>query len=85
MTCSTATDVRQRYLAGLRSSMSHMDARTLNEYRSNASFIYGCASASGPQTLERHRGGKEAHARQSAGHGPAEIERIELEVFTIFS
>jgi IMP dehydrogenase len=32
-------DVMQRYLAGLRSSMSYMDARTLDEYRSNASFI----------------------------------------------
>ena len=32
-------DVVQRYLAGLRSSMSYMDARTLDEYRSNASFI----------------------------------------------
>ena len=33
------TDVLQRYVAGLRSSMSYMDARTLDEYRSNASFI----------------------------------------------
>jgi IMP dehydrogenase len=32
-------DVLQRYVAGLRSSMSYMDARTLDEYRSNASFI----------------------------------------------
>ncbi len=32
-------DVIQRYVAGLRSSMSYMDARTLDEYRSNASFI----------------------------------------------
>jgi IMP dehydrogenase len=32
-------DVVQRYLAGLRSSMSYMDARSLDEYRSNASFI----------------------------------------------
>jgi IMP dehydrogenase len=32
-------DVVQRYLAGLRSSMSYMDARTLGEFRSNASFI----------------------------------------------
>ncbi|MFZ0128976.1 MAG: guanosine monophosphate reductase [Candidatus Dormiibacterota bacterium] len=32
-------DVIQRYVAGLRSSMSYMDARTLTEYRSNASFI----------------------------------------------
>jgi len=31
-------DVIQRYVAGLRSSMSYMDARTLDEYRSNASF-----------------------------------------------
>jgi IMP dehydrogenase len=32
-------DVIQRYVAGLRSSMSYMDARTLDEYRSHASFI----------------------------------------------
>ena len=32
-------DVIQRYLAGLRSSMSYMDARTLEEYRRNASFL----------------------------------------------
>jgi len=32
-------DVIQRYVAGLRSSMSYMNARTLDEYRSNASFI----------------------------------------------
>jgi len=32
-------DVIQRYLAGLRSSMSYMDARTLDGYRANASFI----------------------------------------------
>jgi IMP dehydrogenase len=32
-------DVLQRYVAGLRSSMSYMDARTLDEYRRNASFI----------------------------------------------
>lgn len=32
-------DVVQRYLAGLRSSMSYMDARTLAEYRQNASFL----------------------------------------------
>ena len=32
-------DVIQRYVAGLRSSMSYMDARTLPVYRSNASFI----------------------------------------------
>jgi IMP dehydrogenase/GMP reductase len=32
-------DVIQRYVAGLRSSMSYMDARTLDAYRSNASFI----------------------------------------------
>jgi IMP dehydrogenase len=32
-------DVIQRYVAGLRSSMSYMDARSLDEYRSNASFI----------------------------------------------
>jgi IMP dehydrogenase len=33
------TDVIQRYVAGLRSSMSYMNARTLEEYRSNASFV----------------------------------------------
>ena len=33
------TDVIQRYLAGLRSSMSYMDARTLDDYRRNVSFI----------------------------------------------
>ena len=32
-------DVVQRYVAGLRSSMSYMDARTLEEFRENASFI----------------------------------------------
>jgi len=32
-------DVIQRYVAGLRSSMSYMDARTLDEYRSKVSFI----------------------------------------------
>ncbi len=32
-------DVIQRYVAGLRSSMSYMDARSLGEYRTNASFI----------------------------------------------
>jgi len=32
-------DVVQRYLAGLRSSMSYMDARTLDEYRRNATFL----------------------------------------------
>jgi IMP dehydrogenase len=32
-------DVVQRYVAGLRSSMSYMDARTLDEFRDNASFI----------------------------------------------
>ena len=32
-------DVVRRYLAGLRSSMSYMDARTLEEYRQNVSFI----------------------------------------------
>jgi IMP dehydrogenase len=31
--------VVQRYLAGLRSSMSYMNARSLDEYRRNASFI----------------------------------------------
>ncbi|MBV9101744.1 MAG: guanosine monophosphate reductase [Candidatus Dormibacteraeota bacterium] len=32
-------DVIRRYLAGLRSSMSYMDARTLREYRSNVRFL----------------------------------------------
>jgi IMP dehydrogenase len=32
-------DVVQRYLAGLRSSMSYMDSRTLDEYRRNVSFL----------------------------------------------
>lgn len=32
-------DVVRRYLAGLRSSMSYMDARTLEEYRDNVSFV----------------------------------------------
>jgi IMP dehydrogenase len=32
-------DVVRRYLAGLRSSMSYMDARTLEQYRENGSFI----------------------------------------------
>ena len=32
-------DVIRRYLAGLRSSMSYMDAHTLPEYRENVSFI----------------------------------------------
>lgn len=32
-------DVVRRYLSGLRSSMSYMDARTLEEYRENVSFI----------------------------------------------
>ncbi|MHB8487841.1 MAG: guanosine monophosphate reductase [Candidatus Dormibacteria bacterium] len=32
-------EVVQRYVAGLRSSMSYMDARTLDAYRSHASFI----------------------------------------------
>ena len=32
-------DVMRRYLAGLRSSMSYMDARTLEQYRENVSFI----------------------------------------------
>jgi IMP dehydrogenase len=32
-------DVVRRYLAGLRSSMSYMGARTLEEYRQNVSFI----------------------------------------------
>jgi IMP dehydrogenase/GMP reductase len=34
-----AHDVVQRYLAGLRSSMSYMDARTLDDYRRNVSFL----------------------------------------------
>lgn len=32
-------DVIRRYLAGLRSSMSYMNARTLTEYRANARFV----------------------------------------------
>jgi IMP dehydrogenase len=32
-------DVVQRYLAGLRSSMSYLDARTLGEYRRHATFV----------------------------------------------
>jgi IMP dehydrogenase len=32
-------DVIRRYLAGLRSSMSYMDARNLEEYRRNVSFL----------------------------------------------
>ena len=32
-------DVIHRYLAGLRSSMSYMNARTLTEYRANARFV----------------------------------------------
>jgi len=32
-------DVAHRYLAGLRSSMAYMDARTLAEYRQHASFV----------------------------------------------
>ena len=32
-------DVIRRYVAGLRSSMSYMDARTLDEYRRNARFL----------------------------------------------
>jgi len=32
-------DVLDRYLAGLQSSMSYLDARTLNEYRANARFL----------------------------------------------
>ncbi|MGH7919395.1 MAG: guanosine monophosphate reductase [Candidatus Dormibacteraceae bacterium] len=31
--------VIRRYLAGLRSSMAYLDARTLDEYRANASFV----------------------------------------------
>jgi len=34
-----AAGVVERYLAGLRSSMSYMDARTLDEYRRNVSFV----------------------------------------------
>lgn len=33
------SDVVQRYLVGLRSSMSYMDARTLEEFRRNAAFV----------------------------------------------
>ncbi len=35
----TVTHVLHRYLAGLRSSMSYMNARTLDEYREHASFM----------------------------------------------
>lgn len=35
----SAADVVERYLAGLRSSMSYMDARTLDAYRRNVSFL----------------------------------------------
>jgi IMP dehydrogenase/GMP reductase len=34
-----AADVVQRYLAGVRSSMAYMDARNLDEYRRNVSFL----------------------------------------------
>jgi IMP dehydrogenase len=34
-----AAGVLQRYLAGLRSSMSYMNARTLDEYRTRAAFV----------------------------------------------
>jgi IMP dehydrogenase len=34
-----AGDVIERYLAGLRSSMSYMDARSLEEYRANVSVM----------------------------------------------
>jgi IMP dehydrogenase/GMP reductase len=32
-------EVLQRYLAGLRSSMSYLNARTLADFRHNASFV----------------------------------------------
>src|SRR5581483_2579270 len=35
----TVTAVLHRYLAGLQSSMSYMNARTLDEYRHNVSFL----------------------------------------------
>jgi GMP reductase len=35
----TVTTVLRRYLAGLQSSMSYMDARTLSEYRAHVSFL----------------------------------------------
>jgi IMP dehydrogenase len=35
----TATKVLHRYLAGLQSSMSYMNARTLDEYRRNVDFL----------------------------------------------
>ena len=35
----TVTKVLHRYLAGLRSSMSYMDARSLDEYRRNVAFL----------------------------------------------
>ena len=34
-----AADVVRRYLAGLRSSMSYLDARSLEDYRRNANFL----------------------------------------------
>src|ERR671934_321411 len=36
-------DVIQRYLAGLQSSMSYLDARSLEDYRRNATFVHVAA------------------------------------------
>ena len=36
----SVVDVTSRYLAGLRSSMSYMNARTLDEYRTNVDFVF---------------------------------------------
>jgi len=36
----TVTAVLHRYMAGLRSSMSYMNARSLEDYRRNASFVH---------------------------------------------
>jgi IMP dehydrogenase len=36
----SVVDVTSRYLAGLRSSMSYMNARTLDEYRANVDFVF---------------------------------------------
>src|SRR5207253_2929958 len=36
----SVVDVTQRYLAGLRSSMSYMNARSLAEFRDNVDFVF---------------------------------------------
>lgn len=48
------SEVLQRYVAGLRSSLSYMNARTLDEYRRNSSFIIDARVAS-PSVLESRR------------------------------